>query len=154
MSRPVMGRQWLRLMQVVYCYKVWDCVWSVQEPHSVDIGKGNDASLRGYGEGGRGDDEGRGYATGDTVWIRQSGNCCTAVLQTSMVTIVNLPQVVEDNGVPWHVRDLIHCNCTLNDLLLSGVYGEDDSPPLYIDVQHPQQAGALGTNTAGSLSGA
>ena len=43
---------------------------------------------------------------GDQVWMRRRGTRCTEVSRRGTVTRVVSPQVVEVDGVPWHVRDV------------------------------------------------
>ena len=43
---------------------------------------------------------------GDAVWVRRRGTRCTDVSRRGTVTRVVSPQVLEVDGVPWHVRDL------------------------------------------------
>lgn len=70
------------------------------------------------------------YSTADAVWIWIHSECCTAALQPGVVTKVNLPQLVEADGVLWNVRDLRHHNCTsLDDASPPDVPETDDEPP-------------------------
>ena len=50
--------------------------------------------------------DGEQLRVGDQVWTRRRGTRCTETSRRGVVTGVVLRQVVEIDGVPWHVRDL------------------------------------------------
>ena len=52
------------------------------------------------------------FRVGDAVWVRRPGTRCTERSVRGTVSGVVSPQVVEVDGVPWHVRDLRHCGDT------------------------------------------
>lgn len=54
--------------------------------------------------------EHRPFSVGDAVWVRKPGSRCTERSRRGEVTAVVSPQVVEVEGVPWHVRDLRPCD--------------------------------------------
>ena len=50
--------------------------------------------------------DGEMYSVGDPVWVRRRGTRCVEMSQPGTVSNVISEQVVEVNGVPWHVRNL------------------------------------------------
>ena len=54
------------------------------------------------------------YRVGDAVWVRKPKSRCTEQSRRSVVTATVSPQVVEVDGVPWHVRDLWSCGNVLS----------------------------------------
>ena len=51
------------------------------------------------------------YAVGDEVWLRVPGSRCGSRSRSGVVTGVVSAQVVEVDGMPWHVRDVRHRGC-------------------------------------------
>ena len=75
------------------------------------------------------------FEVGDPVWMRRRGTRCTASSRQGVVTRIVLAQVVEVDGVPWHVRDLRHrYGDDASDADTAGGGDEDDSP-LYITTE-------------------
>ena len=46
------------------------------------------------------------YDLGDMVWVRKPGTRCTDKSKPGVITKIVSHQVVEVDGMPWHVRDL------------------------------------------------
>lgn len=74
----------------VYHYEMQDCVRLEKGHRAVDATPD--------------DDKNEVCMTGIAVWIRMCGEHCTTALQSGVATMVNLLQVMEVDGVPWHVR--------------------------------------------------
>ena len=73
------------------------------------------------------------FNVGDLLWVRKPGSRCTTRSQRGEVTAVVSDQVVEVNGVPWHVRDLrpcSECTDTRPDVPETTAPGED--LPMYV----------------------
>ena len=77
---------------VIYRYQVRDNVRSPAEQPPVA-----DPPSRGDGDV---------YSVGDPVWVRRRGTRCVEMSQPGTVSNVISEQVVEIDGVPWHVRNL------------------------------------------------
>ena len=78
----------------VYRYAVRDCVRPAL-PDTAEI----EQSPPPVSDGAR-------FRAGDPVWVRRRGTRCTETSHQGTVTRVVSGQVVEVNGVPWHVRNV------------------------------------------------
>ena len=79
----------------VYTYAVRDCV----RPARTDEEQPGAPRTPSVSDGAR-------LRVGDRVWMRCRGTRCTQVSRRGRVTGLVSRQVLEVNGVPWHVRDL------------------------------------------------
>ena len=79
----------------VYTYAVRDCI----RPPQTDGEETGAMRAPAVSRGAR-------PRVGDRVWMRQPGTRCTELSRRGTVTGVTSPQVLEVDGVPWHVRDL------------------------------------------------
>ena len=84
---------------------------------------------------------------GDRVWVRQRGTRCTEMSRRGTVTGVVSQQVLEVEGVPWHVRNLRPRYEASSDSD-SGSDETDESPPLFVE-QLAAPRTADGTASAG-----
>lgn len=78
------------------------------------------------------------YAVGDHVWVRRRGVRCTESSRRGVVTGTVSPQVVEVDGMPWHVRCLRrrHDGVAVDSGFGSRAAGrDDDAPPLFVQVE-------------------
>ena len=85
--------------------------------------------------------DGARLRVGDRVWVRRRGTRCTDMSRRGTVTGLVSRQVVEVDGVPWHVRNVRHrCDRQDSDGDSDSVDdgdgdsdSVDDGPPLYVD---------------------
>lgn len=88
---------------------------------------------------------------GDLVWMRRRGTRCTATSRRGVVTKIISAQVVEVDGVPWHVRDLRPRYSDDASDTDTGDGGDEDDSPLYISTDPPSEDHA--DTTAGDPGG-
>lgn len=115
----------------VYTYQVRDCV------SSGDVQLTEEQSAHPVVEN---ECEG-GYKVGDAVWVRRRGARCTEPSRHGVVTAVISPQVVEVDGLPWHVR----CLRPRADACVDGDADDRhsvDDIPLYVTAREPEAATA------------
>ena len=111
----------------VYTYTVRDCIRPAQtEEDQTDSSRMPLVS------------DGAQLRVGDRVWMRRRGTRCTEVSRRGRVTGAISRQVLEVDGVPWHVRDLRPRHVSASDSDDSGANsdgdsGANDSAPLWVD---------------------
>ena len=88
------------------------------------------------------------YEVGNDVWVRRRGARCTEPSQRGVVTGTVSPQVVEVNGMPWHVRclrrrhDGVPVAAPLGETMhRDNVTGDGDAPPPYVPTHSESDVG-------------
>ena len=114
----------------VYRYTVRDCVRAAVTPSEVtDPGQTSlvdEPPVRGP------------FDVGDVVWVRKPATRCTEWSRSGVVTRVVSPQVVEVEGVPWHVRDVRLCSERSDVRVIEpGWPLVDDASPMYVSSGSP-----------------
>jgi len=85
------------------------------------------------------------YKVGDAVWVRRRGTRCTEQSRRGVVTGIVSTQVVEVDGLPWHVRCLRRRHdgvVTGSDSRTSSDSRDSDEPPLYVPVHGARESGS------------
>ena len=119
----------------VYRYSVRDCVRPVATD-AVEAGEPPPTVS-----------DGERLRVGDRVWMRPRGTRCTETSRRGTVTGIVSRQVVEVDGVPWHVRD-VRRRCERDgdgDANSVSVESVDDEPPMYVpsaDVPEAESGGS------------
>ena len=85
----------------VYQYPVRDCIRPALRPATAVVSNDADA-----GDPPPAVSDGARLKVGDRVWFRRRGSRCTQKSCPGTVTRIVSRQVVEIDGVPWHVRDI------------------------------------------------
>ncbi|XP_043199882.1 uncharacterized protein LOC122369303 [Amphibalanus amphitrite] len=92
--------------------------------------------------------EAAAYRVGDPVWVRRRGTRCVDASRPGTVSDVVSEQVVEVDGVPWHVRNLRRRNAAVEEGPVSegDSEGERDGESLVITVPVVNDAGSEGNS--------
>ena len=87
----------------IYCYQVRDCV-----RHTTRIASRESSPMPTQWRMKEEASATTKYNEGDMVWMRKPGTRCSEQSKPDIVTKIISPQVVEFEGMPWHIRDLRH----------------------------------------------
>ena len=87
----------------IYCYQVRDCV-----RHTTRIASRESSPMPTQWRMKEETSATTKYNEGDMVWMRKPGTRCSEQSKPGIVTKIIPPQVVEVEGMPWHIRDLRH----------------------------------------------
>ena len=83
--------------------------------------------------------DGAQFRVGDPVWVRRRGTRCTETSRRGTVTGVVSQQVLEVDGLPWHVRNLRPRHEAVSDGDSEEAGETDEPPPLFVGRQPAEQ---------------